>query len=276
MVAQRAGVLQLFRPMLRNLGNILIPAPSSETVVTLPFGMKMVTPPGFRGIRSYVTGVYEEDLTALFKDIVNEGMIVVDLGALLGIYTLLASLLVGTSGKVYAFEPEPKSFAYLLRNIEINNCLNIIAVQKAVSDRTGSAGFILSSDRSIGPIGGLLSVGPHNTGSSMVQTTSLDAFFEEHGWPSIDLIKMDIDGAEKLALDGMKELSRRNPQMQLIMEFDPVRIHGAGGSPEVLAVTLQNLGFRKGYIIERRLKPFLLAHGFLRSSVHYNVVLKKE
>jgi len=145
-----------------------------------------------------------------------------------------------------------------------------------VSDQGGDGTFILSSRRSIGPIGGFLSRDPWTCGSLVVQTTSLDDFFEKQGWPGIDMIKVDIDGSEGLALHGMREVSVRNPQMQLIMEFDPDRIRQSGDRPEILAATILDLGFRSGYIIERRLESFRIAQGFPETKVHYNVLLKKN
>jgi len=275
-MAQRAGLLGSSRSRFRRLGHILIPAPKMETSVTLLPGMKMVAPPGMRGARSYAAGVYEQDVTGLFKALVLEGMTVVDLGASLGYYALLASSLVGASGRVYAFEPEPESHSYLLRNIDLNDCCNVRVVEKAVSDKGGDQTFILSSRRSVGPIGGFLSSDSRTCGSVVVQTTSLDDFFEKQGWPGIDLIKVDIDGSEGWALHGMREVSSRNPQMQLIMEFDPDRIRQSDNRPEILAATIQDLGFHSGYIIERRLKSFRIAQGFPETKAHYNVLFKKD
>lgn len=71
-------------------------------------------------------GIYEPRETNLFKKIVRHGMTVIDLGANIGYYTLIASKLVGESGKVYAFEPEPDNFNILVKNININNLKNVV------------------------------------------------------------------------------------------------------------------------------------------------------
>lgn len=274
---QRIGLgSQKFRAILRKFGHLIIPLPKEEYHFSLPFGLKMISPPDIQQIRSYAAGIYEEELTNLFKDIVKEGMTIVDIGALLGYYTLLAFAKVGDSGKVYAFEPESKSYSYLLRNIEINSCNNVLAVNKAVSDKSGSCFFISSSSLSKGPIGGIMVEDSSVPGTIEVQTTSLDDFFEEQDWPSVDLIKMDIDGAEKFALKGMKQLCSRNPQMQLIMEFDPESIKRTNNTPEILANILsKDLGFRNGYIIERKMEPFSVEDGFPMKSTSYNTLLKR-
>jgi hypothetical protein len=79
----------------------------------------------------------------------------------------------------------------------------------------------------------------------VVTGTTLDEFFDSRGWPPIDIIKMDIEGAEKFALLGMKELVRRNPRLKLIMEFELRSISAAGETPLSLVETLLELGFGK-------------------------------
>jgi len=79
----------------------------------------------------FMGGHYEKYETNLFKRVVSEGMTVVDLGANIGYYTLLAAKLVGRKGKVFAFEPGPDNFSLLLKNIEANGYDNVIPVQKS-------------------------------------------------------------------------------------------------------------------------------------------------
>ena len=109
----------------------------------------------------------------------------------------------------------------------------------------------------------------------MVPTVTLDDFFAGEEWPSISLIKMDIEGAETAALQGMRELCRRNPEMQLVMEFNSSATHWAGSSWEALASNLRTLGFGNSYIIERRLKPVSLTHAFSNSRALHNLLLRQ-
>ncbi|GAG12624.1 unnamed protein product, partial [marine sediment metagenome] len=255
-------------------GHLVVPAPNKEAIRKLPNGMKIYSPAGFRGIRGYVTGVYEEDLMLLVKSIIGKGLNVVDLGALIGLYTLTFSDLVGSNGQVYSFEPEPITADFLRKNVKINECTNVIIVQKAVADRIGSSRFITSKSKSIGPVGGILDSNESN-GSLTVDTITLDKYFYELGWPTIDLIKMDIDGAEFLALEGMKELSRHNQELKLIMEFDPHWSSNAWSSPQKMIELLLELGFKRGRIVERRLKAFELSNGFPTIKNHFNILLEK-
>lgn len=273
---QNAGILnRSVRTLLRKIGHILIPPPREEMIFNLPSEIKIISPAGFRGIRSYATGVYEENLTELFNKIVKENTTVVDVGALIGYYTLLASKLTGATGRVYAFEPEPKAYEYLIRNIDLNKYSNITAIPKAASDHIGKVEFTLSKDVSIGPVGGTVSTGNKNVKNIEAKTITLDAFFEEQDWPSVDLIKIDVDGAEKAVLAGMKQLSSRNPQMKIVMEKDPGWIEHTNVSTDSLTELLIDLGFKTGYIIEQKMKEFSIENGFPYPDAHYNVLLEK-
>ena len=82
-------------------------------------------------IESYVLDVYESGN-------IHKGDIIIDIGAGIGEFSLLASELVGPRGKVVAIEPSPDDFVTLKKDLEANNCKNVIAVNKAVSDKKGS------------------------------------------------------------------------------------------------------------------------------------------
>lgn len=104
--------------------------------------MTIVVPPAYANARTLAAGLYEPSVARLFENILGEGMTMVDLGANIGYYTLLASRLVGRSGRVYAFEPDPENHQYLLRNIVANGCRNVTVVEKAVYNITGTMTFL--------------------------------------------------------------------------------------------------------------------------------------
>jgi FkbM family methyltransferase len=169
-------------------------------------------------------------------------MTVVDLGAGVGYYTLLAAKAVGTQGTVYAFEPDPVNYSFLLKNVRVNGYRNVVALQKAVSNTIGYAKLFLDdrySGHSLYFRNGL------SKGTLTIETTTLDAFFKEKGWPRVDVIKMDIEGAEKFALEGMQELSERNEALKLFIEFSPSCQRAAGVKDEDFFNTLLTLGFSR-------------------------------
>lgn len=188
--------------------------------------------------RSYaLRRVHEQSTTDLFKKVVKEGNCVVDLGANIGYFTLLAAKLVGQKGKVYAFEPEPRNYSYLLKNIELNNYDNVVAIQKAVSDKTATTKLFIcpydTGHHTIHQYEGIQAYKPDFVDKKKdfveVDITTLDDFFKDQ---PIDVLKMDIEGAEPLALAGMDRVIRANQRLKMFVEFFPLLIKKMGGSPE--------------------------------------------
>ena len=184
---------------------------------------------------------YEPGTTQIFQETVKPGMAVVDVGAHVGYYTLLAAKLVGNTGKVYAFEPEQSNHAILLKNISTNGYDNVVATPMAVSDQTGiSTLYITALDN------GRHSVYHHGLperGSATVETTTLDTFLESEGWPHIDLIKVDVEGAEVAVLDGMTQLMGKSLDLKLIIEFNPALLQDGGVTPIEFLERLPSLGW---------------------------------
>ena len=183
--------------------------------------------------------VHEESTTILFKKVVEEGDTVVDLGANIGYFTLLAAKLVGKKGKVYSFEPEPRNYNYLLKNIELNGYDNVFAIQKAVSDEAGKTKLYIcpydTGHHTINQYGGIKAYKPDLVDNKKdfveVETVTLDEFFKGTKQP-IDVIKMDVEGSEMLALSGMDRVVKESKNLKIFVEFFPLLIREMGGSPE--------------------------------------------
>jgi FkbM family methyltransferase len=184
-------------------------------------------------------GCWEPEVTAALNHLLKEGMVVVDIGANVGYYTLLAARAVGPSGLVYAFEPEPKNCELLRKNIQENGYTNVIAVQKAVSDRTGVGQLWLDP---ADPGRHSLWSGPAESMPVPVDIVSLDDHFgQADRLPA--LLKIDAEGAENLILSGMTRILQGSNRMALIMEFYPALTRAAGGTPEGYLGKLCELGF---------------------------------
>lgn len=194
----------------------------------------------FRGYA--VNKVHEESTTALFRRVVRERDVVIDLGANIGYFTLLAARLVGKEGKVFAFEPEPRNYGYLVRNVELNRYENVVALQKAVADRHGVVKLFTcpydTGHHTIQKYDGIQAYRPDFVDERKeyveVEQVSLDDFFGELVGP-INVIKMDVEGAEMLALMGMEQVIRRNRDLVMFIEFFPLLIRKMGQSPEEFA-----------------------------------------
>lgn len=181
---------------------------------------------------------YEPYSTEIVTREVKEGQVVLDLGANIGYYTLLFAQLVGGQGKVFAFEPIPELFAMLNRNVELNSHRNVTTVRKAVSDRTMKGKIYVSSHRE----NHNLFDSTDNVGTVEVDMVSLDDYFA--GWAGgIDFVKMDVEGAEALALAGMKNLVRRNRKLKILTEFRPRGLKMSGVPPQEFLEMLSTSGF---------------------------------
>ena len=196
-----------------------------------------------------LSGSYEELNTKIFKSLVRKDMIVVDIGANVGYYTLLFSKLVGKTGKVFAFEPEPHNFSLLMENIFlVNNFLNVYPVNKAVGHSTDKALLFPTYYR--GATHTLYSTGKCNEGI-FVQVTKLDDFFKETS-VTVDIIKIDIDGAEPFALLGMRDVLTRNRRIKILTEFSPPHLKKAGSSAIKYWDILLSLEFNYLYLIDEK------------------------
>ncbi len=215
----------------------------SETIVKIE-GSKMYLNPRERSpmrtaFRAYLRAAKEPLTTKMFKGALSEGNVVVDIGANIGYFTLLASRLVGKSGRVYAFEPEPTNWYFLRKNIELNRYDNVFLLQKAVSSAAGISRLYTSgSDTGAHTLRRRHARGQFSTresGESIeVETVTLDEFFE-HKEPSIDLIKIDAEGAEMGVVSGMDHLIRKNRHLKMIVEFYPGALREMGHAPEEFA-----------------------------------------
>src|SRR4030067_1818822 len=185
-------------------------------------------------------GFYEKYETELFKKLVKRGMVVVDIGANIGYYTLLAAHLVGDEGNGFAFEPDPYNYSLLCRNIEVNGYRNVIPVQKAVFNKSGKVKLFLDKNKFGG--NSLSDANIDKSVSTTVETTSLDEYFENTNH-KIDVVKMDVQGSEMEVLNGMTNTINQNEKLEIITEFWPFGLRNAGSSPTDFLRKLAEYGF---------------------------------
>jgi FkbM family methyltransferase len=158
-------------------------------------------------------GVYEEPVRDAMRANLEPGDACIDVGANIGVLTLLASKAVGPSGKVLAIEPNPDNVQMLYRNIAFAQATNVDVLPLAASDRrsvfslTGRSNTHLVSAR-----------GAAEGGGSFVQSIVLDELLGHV--PRLDFVKMDIEGHEPAALRGMRRLLERHRPV-LLVEFNP-------------------------------------------------------
>lgn len=181
---------------------------------------------------------YEEGTTRVFRDTIKRGMTVVDIGAHIGYFTLVAAELVGREGKVFAFEPEPRNFSLLKRNVDLNGYKNTVLVNSAVSNEAGIVNLYLDSTDS--GCNSLFS-NERSQGSTPVAVTTLDDFVPDD--VTIDFVKIDIEGTEEKALQGMERTLSKGDAKVLILEFNHQRLQRCGSSARRLWDKLDFFGF---------------------------------
>jgi FkbM family methyltransferase len=204
-----------------------------------------------------INGIFEPFETEIVKKEIKKGDIVLDIGANIGYYTLIFAKLVGEQGKVFAFEPEPDNFALLEKNVEINGYRNVVLVQRAVSNKTGEIRLYLSEDNK----GDHRIYDSHDGRKSIeVEAIRLDDYFKNYDG-RIDFIKMDIQGAEGGAIQGMPLLLEKAKNLKLTTEFWPIGLIRFGIEPEGYLKLLLKHGFKIYHINEqeKRLEPANIA-----------------
>ncbi|MCW5850982.1 MAG: FkbM family methyltransferase [Anaerolineae bacterium] len=184
---------------------------------------------------------FEDFELSLFARLLEPGAIVLDIGANVGIYTLIAAQRVGPTGRVYAFEPDRENFALLKQNVAANGHTNVVLMQNAVSDRPGELRLYVNAHNR----------GDHRTyqaddtqlrDSYSVRAINIDGALPADVTPSI--IKMDIQGYELYALRGMRNTLERAERLLLFSEFWPYGLNAADASSTTQYLDeLTRLGF---------------------------------
>jgi FkbM family methyltransferase len=170
--------------------------------VRLGNGMKIKVHAGDHvGAEIIRKGYYEPEIVRLFERYLKPGMTFVDIGAHVGQYTLIASNLVGPSGQVHSFEPDPQTYAWLDSNITRNKLTNVTTNQAVLSDVPGKLEFFLSQ---VGDVGSNSLRPPNNFSGHTVEVRCLtiDGYLADRGVEKVDLLKIDVEGAEGPALTG--------------------------------------------------------------------------
>lgn len=149
----------------------------------------------------------------------EEGQNFLDIGANIGYYSLLASKIIGNAGRVYSFEPSNREFRRLLKNIELNNCTNIIPLNIALSDLNSEIDFSVAKGHT-----GLNSIIIADKSvvktSQIIRAMRLDSFFNSEN-RKLHLVKIDVEGAELLVLKGMKDILKAHTIQKFVIEITP-------------------------------------------------------
>jgi FkbM family methyltransferase len=209
--------------MIRNSLNLAAPEGMSEVVIAAGAAEDLQMQLDLKTEKDYWLGTYETDLQKGIIDLVNSGDIIYDIGANIGFLTLLFARETGPNGQVHAFEALPENVARLNHNVEKNEFQNwVTIVHAAVMDKSGLAEFLIGPSTGMGKVTG--SAGRSSIEyqeSILVAGISIDEYIEVSGNPPPDILKIDIEGGEVLALPGMQSLIHNHHPILMVELHGP-------------------------------------------------------
>lgn len=198
----------------RNLRQRLHPPGAPDLREVKAGGLAFTVDLGDRLGADFFYGQYAELLESeLFLGMIEPGGVVVDVGANFGYYAVRAAQAVGPSGRVHAFEPDPRAFALLERNVRDNGFENVRRAQAAVGDRDGEVLFHVMQESAFSSLS--------DTGRSAAREvvrlpiTTLD---EALDGAAITAAKVDVEGHEFAVLRGARQTLDRSPDALLMLE----------------------------------------------------------
>lgn len=188
-----------------------VPFYSRTETVRLPDGGRAVT--DFVGLSVMVSVYFGRLYETLESFRPRRGWVVVDGGAHMGFYAMRAASMVGAQGKVIAVEPEPANFAILERNIKANRLGNVIAIQAALADKVGLGKLSRTRMSTTHYLTDL-----ESSDSLTVRALTLDSLLQQVGLRKVDLVKLDVEGAELQVLEGAKNTMLSSPSAKFVVE----------------------------------------------------------
>lgn len=162
---------------------------------------------------------------AWIRGLVRPGAAIVDVGANVGVYSVFFADLVGSTGKVFSFEPDPQNFIRLKRTTASRR--PVAAFESAVGSQTGSIRLYQSKGMNFDH---RTYANPDDVQSVEVPITRLDDVDALRG-VEITLIKIDVQGFEPAVLAGAQALLERNPEAKLLLEYYPWGLRSSGSGP---------------------------------------------
>lgn len=176
----------------------------------------------------YFPEEYESENFEFLTNSCKPGSVIIDIGAHIGLFSVIASQVTGEKGKVYAFEPAPDTFTLLQKTLSINHNRSVIEpFQKAVGREPGKITFFVSDDKADNSNSLVNYKDDRPLHGIDVELTSVDAFVKGKGITKLDFIKIDVEGAEYDTLRGAAETLRNlKPVCIVAIHPEPIRAKG--------------------------------------------------
>lgn len=215
---------------------------SSGTIRTDLRGLQFSIPQRF--VEQYLLQEYEPITTEAFLGSLREGMVVIDVGAHIGYYTLLAARSAGSAATVHAVEPCDENRGVLQENIRLNGLENVVIHPYAAGRSRGNRAFHLTgSSDSHGFY-------PHPYAATVQTIEMVERPLDDLTDGPVHAVKIDVEGAEIEVLQGMGRILSENPELALCVEWNPACMRNAGYDPSDLPAYLRDLGFGQIQVLD--------------------------
>jgi len=187
-----------------------------------------------------------------FRTFIKQDATVIDVGANIGQYSLLASKLMGQTGEIYAFEPSVDIQPKLKRNIDLNNFENIEVIPCAVAATSGVMKFYPANEVANQGVGSLMPVQEYRSNIRSnegvdVDVMSLDDFCGARGIEKVDVLKIDVEGFDLEVLKGATKLMKNNPDLVIMSEVEPMNLEQLGVTAKDFYNFMESQSFHAWY-----------------------------
>ena len=218
----------------------------------------------------FLTGMFEPNEFVWLERTLKPGMVMIDVGANMGLYTLFAARCVGQSGSILAVEPSSREFQRLQMNMRLNRLANIHAVQAAAYNHAGEADLRVAAVQNAGhnTLGQFGYEGVDTARFERVHLICLDDLIHQSNLLRVDVVKIDTEGAERFVLEGAQATIQRFHPLFLIELSDRMLQHQSSDTAQIVAFFKQH-----GYTLyefsgdSELLRPLLS-----KSQYHENIV----
>ena len=206
----------------------------------------------FDGLKTIINGLNpREPLTNLALQILRAGDNILDIGANVGYFSALSAAAVGESGKVYAFEASPSTYQRLQTLAQSNPHKNINTFELAVSNESGSLVFHCGPPDHTGTAS-LRDLGNRTSSTVTVRSVTIDELLDS--FPTIRLVKVDVEGAEARVAQGMLRLIERD-QPYILTEVTDSSLRALNSSKDELIEIYKDLGYSP-FRVDRNVEPY--------------------
>lgn len=249
-------VLHLYpfeRGKFRILSNIflplLAPKPGLSSVTKLRYGLRMkIDPSEFLQAHLYLFGSYELPTIRHIRSYLTPGAVCADVGAQMGYLSLAMATSAGRTTVVHSFEPEDANAARFRENMALNDIQNVHLHREAISNVEGMLQLFLSKTDNAGTHSTLYNERTVTEKSIQIPATTLDAFARHHALQRLDLVKVDVEGAEFEVIQGADYVLRTFRPRVILELCDRLQVERGLSSRQI-----------KEYMIERNYSVYTIA-----------------